>query len=144
MDVGCLFWVSFAVIFILVFWIGWYALPVCVLCIFLYMLYRYVKGKESFAEFFGYTIALSIIPAILVVVFMFMKGCMGGLTKGPSYEQVERRTKIHTVDGEVMPTMSDEGEYHNAGTGERQVEYGGSMEQKKDLEAADKLIRDGY
>lgn len=75
---------------------------------------------------------------------MFFKGCLGGLTKGPSYEQIERRTRIHTVDGDVMPTMSEDGEYHNAGTGERQVEYGGSIEQQKDLEAADELIRNGH
>ena len=42
-----------------------------------------------------------------------------------------------------MPTMDKSGEYHNAGTGERQLEYGGSKEQQEDLEFADELIRNG-
>ena len=138
------FCIVFSVIFILVFSIGWYALPVCVLCIFLYLLYDYRKGKYSLAVCLRNTILLSIVPAVLIVVIMFFKSCIGAATSGPSYERIERRTKIHTDDGDVMPTISDEGEYHNAGTGERQVEYGGSIEQQKDLEAADELIRDGY
>ena len=135
-----LFYVAIVVAFLLTLWIGWYAIIVLVvlsICVGGYLSFKEKNGNGFFAF-----LTLSGISVVLVALSMMIKGCAN--ISGPSYDTIERRTKIHTVDGDKMPTMSEEGEYHNAGTGERQIEYGGSIEQERDIKAADRLIENGY
>ena len=137
--------------FLLTLWIEWYAIPVIIAFVIIFLTIIYVrdrkKSDEDIGKIDGNTLLsgifiLSVAAVFVVATSMFLKGCIN--IKGPSREKIERRTKIHTSDGDKMPTMSKEGEYHNAGTGERQIEYGGSVEQKRDIEAADRLIEQGY
>ena len=152
-----LFYVSAFIVFILTWWLGWYAIiPVIVLSL-CFCLYNYIddvkKDKElrkmeishkrlTIGEALLFSIVLSAVGSIIIGVSMLFKSCVND--DGPKYDKIERRTKIHTIDGDKMPTMSEHGEYHNAGTGERQIEYGGSIEQKRDIEAADRLIESGH
>lgn len=149
MNDNVYFCAAFIVTLLLTLWIGWYTIIVIlVLSIILGVIYhknekktkKYIGNGDAFAS----SVGIFAFGCVMVLICMFFKGCVLGLTEGPSYEKIERRTRIHTTDGDKMPTISEQGEYHNAGTGERQVEYGGSIEQKKDIEAADKLIENGY
>lgn len=138
-----------AVVFIMTCWIGWYTILVIVALGILLSIYLYMNkktknksAKKSDDLYFGIIASSLIGGTIVVAICMMLKGCL--MISGPSYDTIERRTKIHTSDGDIMPTMYESGEYHNAGTGERQIEYGGSIEQKRDIEAADRLIENGY
>lgn len=103
--------------------------------------YKFIKGTKEEEKFpLGGLIILAIIGTI---VFTGIGSCCGGSTKHKSWNTIERRTKIHTDHGDRMPTIDESGEYHNAGTGERQLEYGGSKEQQDDIDFADELIREG-
>ena len=141
------FYLCIVVAFLLCLWIGWYSIIVVVAFAIICSIYIYLSERKRKKASIGQTVfagvALSAFGAIIVVICMLFKGCVLD-NHGPSYERIERRTKIHTPDGDKMPTMSEQGEYHNAGTGERQIEYGGSIEQKRDIEAADRLIENGY
>lgn len=147
-----LFYVCVFVVFLLTLWLGWYTIvAVLIISIILAICLYYDdfknsrgrKRRKTIGEIIFGAFVASAIGIAIVAGSMLFKGCFFG-KKGPSYDTIERRTKIHTIDGDKMPTISDEGEYHNAGTGERQIEYGGSIEQKRDLEAADRLIESGH
>lgn len=145
------FYLVFVVILLLTFWIGWYAIIFIVVLSIVASILLYigektnkksVSTKLSISDLFAGIAGLALFGTIAVAICMMLKGCLS--ISGPSYDTIERRTKIHTSEGDKMPTMSDQGEYHNAGTGERQIEYGGSREQEQDIKAADRLIENGY
>lgn len=138
------FYIAIIVSFLLTLWLGWYAIIVLVILSIGIGVYLYITEKGKDGNAFFASLALSFFSVVLVAICMLFRGCVTGINSGPSYEKIERRTKIHTIDGDKMPTISDEGEYHNAGTGERQIEYGGSREQQQDIKAADRLIENGY
>lgn len=128
-------------------WLGWGAIIAIIALSIIAAIYLYVEERRRTKKSIAGTcvfaaFALSVLGSIIVSFCMLLKSCVNN--DGPSYERIERRTKIHTSEGEKMPTMDERGEYHNAGTGERQVEYGGSIEQQRDIKAAEKLIEDGY
>lgn len=138
-------------------WIGWYTIIPVIIIAFCFSIYHYIDSKNkaktmkekgiyynrmTVGEVILSSVIISVVGLIFIAVCMLFKSCVND--DGPGYDKIERRTKIHTIDGDKMPTMSEHGEYHNAGTGERQIEYGGSIEQKRDLEAADRLIESGH
>lgn len=53
----------------------------------------------------------------------------------------KRIDKGYTSDPDYSPTFSEDGEYHNNGTGDRQIQYQGSREQQNDLEAIDRYMQ---
>ena len=133
--------------FVLTLWLGWGAIIAVVALSVIAAIYLYVNEKRNTKKSIAgtcvfFSFALSVFGTFIVVICMLLKSCVNN--DGPSYERIERRTKIHTSEGDKMPTMDERGEYHNAGTGERQIEYGGSIEQQRDIKAAEKLIEDGY
>lgn len=118
-----------------------YVLIPLVVMVIMSLYYKFVKGTEKEKGFpLGGLIILAIIGTF---IFTGIGACCGGTTKRRSWNTMERRTKIHTDRGDRMPTIDESGEYHNAGTGERQIEYGGSREQQNDIDFADELIRQG-
>ncbi len=54
----------------------------------------------------------------------------------------KRIDKGYTSDPDYSPTFDSRGDYHNNGTGDRQIQYQGSREQQRDLDAIDKYSRD--
>ena len=102
---------------------------------------KFIKGTEKEKSF--PLVSIIILSIIGTFIFTGFGSCCGGLTKHSSRGTIEHRTKIHTDRGDRMPTIDESGEYHNAGTGERQLEYGGSREQQEDIDFADELIREG-
>ena len=52
--------------------------------------------------------------------------------------QPRRMSTGYSSDKDYTPTMDSRGEYHNGGTGDRQVQYQGSSEQQSDLDAIDR------
>ena len=118
-----------------------YILIPLVIIIIIGLYFKFVKGTK---EEQGFPLAALIILALIATfIFTGIGSCCGGSTKHSSWRTMERRTKIQTDHGDRMPTIDERGEYHNAGTGERQLEYGGSREQQEDIDFADKLIREG-
>ena len=53
----------------------------------------------------------------------------------------EKIDKGYTSDKDYSPTLDSRGEYHNNGTGDRQIQYQGSREQQQDLDAIDEYAR---
>lgn len=81
-----------------------------------------MKAKKLFNLFFISLIAL------------FVISCNGNNTE-------RKRTKGYSSDPDFTPTMDDRGEYNNAGTGEKQIQYQGSSQQQNDLNAIDEYAR---
>lgn len=157
MSEDAFFYICVFLSIFLALWLGWYSIIPVVVLSFCFSIYLYIDGireektrkknktyykRTTLSEVLLAFVVLSVIGSITITACMLLKSCVNN--DGPSYERIERRTKIHTSEGDKMPTMDERGEYHNAGTGERQVEYGGSIEQQRDIKAAEKLIEDGY
>ena len=71
-----------------------------------------------------------------LLLFSFVIVSCGG--DGGGGKRIE---KGYTSDPDYSPTFSEDGEYHNNGTGDRQIQYQGSREQQNDLEAIDRYMQ---
>lgn len=78
--------------------------------------------------------------SLIIIITAAMLASCGG-----SSSRYEKKTfNGYSSDPSFTPTKSDAGEYHNAGDGERQVQYQGSSQQQSDLKAIDDEVTTAY
>ena len=81
-----------------------------------------------------------IITTVLIVIFIL--GFLALRNCGSSSYDYKKIDKGYTTDPDYSPTFHKDGQYHNNGTGDRQIQYQGSREQKNDLDAIDRYSRE--
>ena len=104
-----IFTIACIITILLCLWIGWYTLIVVLLFAVITAVWMYVDSSKkdeylkknniyhkrmTLGDVFLYSAINSIIGTIIVVMGMLFRGCVND--DGPSYERIERRTKIHT------------------------------------------------
>ena len=105
---------------------------------------QYYVAKDDEAElkkFKAQTIAGIIIIIVVCGSFSLILNNCGGSDMPYSIEH-KKIEKGYSSDEDYTPTFSKDGEYHNAGTDDRQIQYQGSREQKSDLEDIDRYARE--
>lgn len=81
---------------------------------------------------------------IAIVAFAVLYIALSGFVTYSLLGCNDERRRIergYTSDKDYTPTFDSRGEYHNNRTGERQIQYQGSREQRKDLDDIDRYMR---
>jgi len=118
------------IILFVIFVVGWLA-----------MYYASKDNEAELKKFKAQTIAGIIIIIVVCGSFALILNNCGGSDMPYSIEH-KKIEKGYSSDEDYTPTFSKDGEYHNAGTGDRQIQYQGSREQKSDLEDIDRYARE--
>lgn len=105
--------------------------------IILAVMYRSARNDEAKMRELKSDLTLG---AVFIVVAL---GMFIGCTKCGSEDDSRRRIERgYSSDPDYSPTFDSRGEYHNNGTGDRQIQYQGSREQQRDLDAIDRYARE--
>jgi hypothetical protein len=94
------------------------------------------KNKNKLREFKK---ELLIGAVFSVIILALVGSCLGCNDNNYRNEQIDRG---YTSDPNYKPTFDSRGKYHNNGTGDKQIQYQGSREQRNDLDAIDRYAKD--
>ncbi len=128
---------NFLFIFLLFFIIGLLAFLGCFIV--LYFKKKDPKCSEKKYEKIKSDCESFLIAVVIMLVFnVLFFGCIYCTDDDYSHEKLD---KGYTSDPSYSPTLDERGEYHNNGTGDRQIQYQGSREQRRDLDDIDQYMR---